>query len=67
MIASTGALGLVTVIFPLVAVAGTTAISLPGSALVSTLAATPLNFTVEVDRNPSPVIVTSVPVGPLAG
>jgi hypothetical protein len=57
----------VTVIGPLVALAGTTATSSPGSVRLATVAVAPLNVTVELDVNPTPVIVTCVPAGPPAG
>jgi hypothetical protein len=57
----------VTVIGPLVALAGTTATSLLGSVRLATVAGTPSKFTVAVEVNPFPMIVTSVPYGPLAG
>ncbi len=63
----TGAAVLVTVIGPLVAVVGTVALSTVAEVCVTVVDATPLNFTVEVLVKPTPLIVTIVPVGPLAG
>jgi hypothetical protein len=58
---------LVTVIGPEVAVDGTVAFSRVAETWVTALAATPLNFTPEVALNPTPLIVTTVPEGPLVG
>jgi len=62
-----GAVVLVTVTGPVVAVAGTLAVSFVAETNVTVLAATPLNFTVEPAVNPSPATVTSVPGGPVRG
>jgi hypothetical protein len=62
-----GAVVLVTVIAPLVAVAGTVACSSVEDTSLTFVAATPLNFTVELALNPAPSIVTTVPDGPLPG
>jgi hypothetical protein len=62
-----GGVVLVTVILPVLAPVGTIATSLLGGVRLRTVAATPLNFTDDVDVNPVPVIVTSVPLGPLEG
>src|ERR1700722_12162771 len=60
-----GAVVFVTVIGPLVALAGTTATNLLGRTGLTTVAGTPLNLTVDVGRKSAPVIVTCVPAGPL--
>src|SRR5436305_446793 len=62
-----GAVVFLTVSGPLVAVDGTVAMSWAGDEDVSTtlVAATPLNLTVELALNPTPLMVTRVPVGPL--
>jgi hypothetical protein len=52
---------------PVVAVEGTVALSWVDETWVTLEAAVPLNFTVELLLNPTPVIVTTVPVGPLLG
>jgi hypothetical protein len=62
-----GAAVLVTLTAPLVAADGTVAFSCVAETKVTALAGVPLNFTVEVLVNPTPVIVTTVPDGPLAG
>jgi hypothetical protein len=62
-----GALVLVTLIGPVVAVEGTVAFSWVDETWVTLVAAVPLNFTVELLLNPTPLIVTTVPVGPLLG
>jgi hypothetical protein len=62
-----GAVVLVTVIGPSVAVGGTVAVSFVAETNVTALAATPLNFTLELLVNPTPVSVTTVPRGPLVG
>lgn len=67
MTVPTGAVVFVTVTWPVLALAGTTATSLLGGVRLRIVAAIPLNFTDDVDVNPVPVIVTSVPVGPLEG
>ena len=61
----TGAEVFVTVILPLVADAGTTAVSL--FADTNVLDPTPLNFTTLPAVNPTPLMGTVVPAGPLAG
>ena len=58
---------LVTVTGPVVAVAGTVGRSCVALTNVTALAATPLNFTLELLVNPTPLIVTTVPYGPLLG
>jgi hypothetical protein len=62
-----GAVVLVMVIGPSVAVGGTVAVSFVAETNVTALAATPLNFTVELLVKPTPVSVTTVPAGPLVG
>jgi len=62
----TGAEVFVTVILPLVADAGTTAVSLFADTNVFD-PATPLNFTTLPAVNPTPLMGTVVPAGPLAG
>jgi hypothetical protein len=62
-----GAVVFVTVIGPVVAVEGTVAFSSVDEMWVTLEATVPLNFTVELLLNPTPVIVTTVPVGPLVG
>ena len=57
----------VTVMGPVVAVAGTTAFSDVADTNVLLVAATPLNLTALDELKPSPVRVTVVPAGPLAG
>jgi hypothetical protein len=57
----------VTLTGPLVAFDGTVAFSCVDDTNVTALAATPLNFTLELLVNPTPVIVTTVPAGPLTG
>lgn len=61
----TGAEVFVTVILPLVADAGTTAVSL--FADTNVFDPTPLNFTTLPAVNPTPLMGTVVPAGPLAG
>lgn len=61
-----GAAVLVTVIGPVVAVEGTVAFSWVAETCVVD-AACPLNLTAELELKPAPWIVTTVPVGPLAG
>jgi hypothetical protein len=58
--------GVVTVIFPVVALAGTVAVILT-SVLTVNEAAVPLNFTDVVPVRFVPLIVTLVPTAPLAG
>jgi hypothetical protein len=58
-----GAVVLVMVIGPSVAVGGTVAVSFVAETNVTALAATPLNFTVELLVKPTPVSVTTVPAG----
>ena len=55
-----------TVIGPLVAPVGTLTTSLVAPSELM-LAGVPLNFTTELELNPTPVIVTGVPAGPLLG
>jgi hypothetical protein len=56
----------VTVILPVVAADGTVAVIFV--ALFTTrLAVVPLNFTTELELNPTPLITTLVPVGPVCG
>jgi hypothetical protein len=62
-----GAVVLVTVIVPVVAPAGTVAWSWVDEMCITLEAATPLNLTVAVEVNPTPLIVTTVPTGPLGG
>jgi hypothetical protein len=62
-----GAVELVTVIGPDVAVTGTVALSRVDETSVCALAATPLNLTTELALKPTPLIVTTVPWGPLNG
>jgi hypothetical protein len=62
-----GALVLVTVTGPVVAVAGTVAFSCVAETCTTVLAVTPLNFTAELALKPTPLIVTTVPCGPLDG
>jgi hypothetical protein len=57
----------VTVTGPDVAPAGTVARSRVAETRVTALAARPLNFTTELALNPAPLIVTTVPCGPLVG
>jgi hypothetical protein len=57
----------VTEIGPVVAVDGTTAVSRVEDTCDTLGAATPLNLTVEPELNPTPLIVTVVPYGPLVG
>jgi hypothetical protein len=57
----------VTLIGPVVAVEGTVAFSWVDETWVTLEAAVPLNFTVELLLKPIPVIVTTVPAGPLFG
>jgi hypothetical protein len=57
----------VTVICPVVAVAGTVALSWTDETWVTVDALMPWNSTVEVEVNPTPLIVTLVPAGPLEG
>jgi hypothetical protein len=59
--------GLVTLIGPDVASAGTVARSSPSLSTVKVVAATPLNATAVAPMNPVPVIVTTVLTGALAG
>src|SRR5207248_208280 len=59
--------GVVTVIGPVVAPAGTVAASWVGETTVNALAAVPLKETCVAPLNPMPVIVTTVPTGPLPG
>jgi hypothetical protein len=63
----TGAAVLVITIGPLVADAGTTAFSTVVDVCVTDPAATPLKVTFELALKPTPLIVTVVPAGPLAG
>ena len=62
-----GAVVLVTVMRPVVAVDGTVAFIFVADTNVTALAAIPWNFTVEPLVNPIPLIVTTVPEGPLLG
>ena len=62
-----GAVVLVTVIGPVVAAEGTVAFSWVAEIWTTVDATVPLNFTVELLLKPTPFIVTTVPVGPLAG
>jgi hypothetical protein len=62
-----GAAVLVTVIGPLLAPDGTGALSSLADTSVATAAAVPLNFAVELELNPTPVMVTTVPAGPQLG
>ena len=57
---------MVTVIGPLVAPVGTVALSCVEDREV-TVAVVPLNFTTDFELNPTPLIVTDVPTGPLVG
>jgi hypothetical protein len=57
----------VTVIGPVVAPAGAVACSWGEEMCVTLVALVPLNLTLEPPLNPSPLIVTTVPAGPLAG
>jgi hypothetical protein len=57
----------VTVTGPDVAPAGTIARSRVDDTWVTVVAARPLNFTTELALNPTPLIVTAVPCGPLVG
>ena len=61
-----GAIEFVTVIGPVLAVGGTVALSRVEETSV-VVAATPLNLTAELALNPTPLIVTTVPGGPLEG
>ncbi|MEY2515190.1 MAG: hypothetical protein QOJ89_2548 [bacterium] len=63
----TGAVVLVTLTTPLVAVDGTVARSCVADTNVLAVAAMPLSCTLELLVNPTPLIVTTVPYGPLAG
>jgi hypothetical protein len=60
-------LAFVTVIRPVVAPIGTTAVSLVDETTLKLLAAVPLNFTEVVPVKFVPLIVTVVPLGPLVG
>ena len=62
-----GAVAFVTVIGPVVAVEGTVAFSWVDEMWVTLDARVPLNFTLELLLNPVPVIITTVPAGPLVG
>lgn len=62
-----GAVVLVTLIAPVVAVAGTVACNSVEDTNVTLDAATPWNLTVELLVNPIPLIVTIAPAGPLVG
>src|ERR1700733_2173372 len=62
-----GALVLVTVIGPLLAPDGTGALSCLVDTSVAPAAAVPLNFAVELELNPTPVMATTVPAGPQLG
>ena len=62
-----GALVLVTVIGPLLAPDGTGAFSSLVDTSVALEAAVPLNFAVELELNPTPVMATTVPAGPQLG
>ena len=59
--------GAVTVIKPFPAPLGTVALICPSSVTENAVAAVPLNFTAVAPVNPAPVIVTTVPTGPLDG
>jgi hypothetical protein len=59
--------GVVTLIAPVVAVVGTTAVTCVAETTWKLAAATPLNFTPDVALRLLPVIVTVVPLGPLLG
>jgi len=63
----TGAVVFVTVIGPVVAVEGTVAFSWVPETSTTPVPATPLKFTVELALNPTPLIVTWVPAGPVSG
>lgn len=62
-----GAVVFVTVMGPVVAVEGTLAFSWVDETWITLEAAVPLNFTIELLLNPIPVIVTTVPAGPVVG
>ena len=62
-----GAVVFVTVTGPVLAVGGTVARSRVDDTSVWVLAATPLNLTTELALKPTPLIVTTVPCGPLNG
>lgn len=59
-------LGVTTLIRPVVAPAGTTAVILTSESTVN-VAGVPANFTLVAPVNPDPLIVTEVPTGPLVG
>jgi hypothetical protein len=59
--------GVVTVILPVVAPAGTAAVIFVAEFTVNDDAAVPLNFTAVAPERFAPLIVTAVPTGPLAG
>ncbi len=52
---------------PVVAAEGTVALSCDEETNVTAVALVPWNLTVEPALNPTPLIVTTVPAGPLAG
>ena len=62
-----GAVVFVTVMGPVVAVEVTLAFSWVDETWITLEAAVPLNFTIELLLNPIPVIVTTVPAGPVVG
>ena len=59
--------GVVTEIFPVIAPVGTVAVTLLSEFTVNVVAAIPPNFTAVACNSPVPLIVTTVPTGPLAG
>ena len=59
--------GVVTEILPVIAPAGTVAVILVSEFTVNAVAAIPPNFTAVACNSPVPVIVTTVPTGPLGG
>jgi len=59
--------GVVTEIFPVIAPVGTVAVILISEFTVNAVAAIPPNFTAVACSRPVPLIVTTVPTGPLAG
>jgi hypothetical protein len=63
----TGAAVLVTVIGPVVAPAGTVAFRRVADTWVTVVAVVPLNLTAELLLKPRPLIVTTVPTGPVFG